>query len=48
MVQYAALNGWVDYDPLLLTTGLRDAYRAGLAIAVPTGPDTLGWAMEKP
>mgnify|MGYP001585762369 CR=1 FL=1 len=32
-------------DPLLLTTGLREAYKSGLAIALPTGPDELGWAM---
>jgi hypothetical protein len=44
-VECAALNGWTADDPLLFTTGLRDAYRAGLAVAVPTGPDTLGWAM---
>jgi hypothetical protein len=46
MVEYAALNGWIDHDPLLLTTGLRDAYAAGLGIALPTGPGTLGWAMD--
>jgi hypothetical protein len=44
-VQYAALNGWIADDPLLTTTGVRDAYRSGLAVVVPTGPDTLGWAM---
>ncbi len=45
-IEYAALQEWTEDDPMLLTTGLRDAYEAGLAIAVPTGPDTLGWAMK--
>ena len=45
-VEYAALAGWTDHDPLLLTTGLRDAYAHGLAVALPTGPEELGWAME--
>jgi hypothetical protein len=44
-VEYAALNGWTKDDPQLLTTGLRDAYAAGLGIAIPVGPSTLGWAM---
>lgn len=44
-VEYAALQKWTDRDPLLLTAGLRDAYRNGLAIAVPVAKDTLGWAM---
>jgi hypothetical protein len=43
--QFAALSGWTDHDPMLLTTGLRDAYGHGLAVAVPVGPRTLGWAM---
>jgi len=46
-VEFAALAGWIDADPYLLTTGLRDAYAAGLAIAMPTGPNELGWAMEE-
>ena len=46
-VQYAALNKWTNDDPLLLTTGLIDAYRNGLAIVLPTGPNTLGWAMTE-
>ena len=41
---YAAKRGWVQTDPL--TTGIRDAYTAGLGVAIPTGPDELGWAME--
>lgn len=46
MVEFAALMGWVDIDPLRLTTGIRDAYAAELGIAIPTGPTELGWAME--
>jgi hypothetical protein len=30
----------------MLTAGLRDAYRHGLAIAIPTGPNELGFALE--
>ena len=44
-VQYAARMGWIKHDPYLLTDGLRDAYEYGLAIALPTGPNELGWAM---
>jgi hypothetical protein len=44
---YASKKGWVDYDPSLLTTGLREAYKNGLGIAVPTGEKELGWAMAK-
>ena len=42
---YTARRGWVEYSPDLLTVGLRDAYEHGLAVAVPTENDTLGWAM---
>lgn len=45
-VFYVAHKGWIAHPPDLLTRGLRDAYRHGLALALPTGPDTLGWAME--
>lgn len=45
-VTYAALNHWTDDDPMLLTTGIRDAYHAGLGIAVPVADGVLGWAME--
>ena len=41
----AGRRGWTRQDPALLTTGLRGAYAAGLSIAIPTGPDELGWAM---
>jgi len=44
-VEYAALCGWTTHDPDLLTTGIRDAYRAGLGVAVPV-PGGLGWAMD--
>ena len=37
--------GWVDGDPLALTTGIREAYRNGLAIAVPVDSGVVGWAM---
>jgi hypothetical protein len=30
---------------MLLTEGLREAYEQGLAVAVPVGKYTLGWAM---
>jgi hypothetical protein len=30
----------------VLTVGIRDAYCNGLAIAIPTGPTELGWAIE--
>jgi hypothetical protein len=38
---------WVSkYKSHHLTTGIRDAYRHGLEIALPTGPEELGWSME--
>lgn len=46
-LQYAALNGWVQHDPMLLTTGIRDAYENGLEIAIPVGNKVLGWSMER-
>jgi hypothetical protein len=46
-LEYVSLRCWVDYDPLMLTTGIREAYRNGLAIAVPTAPTTIGWALEE-
>lgn len=45
-VYLAARRGWVAYAPDYLAVGLRDAYAHGLAIALPTGPGELGWAME--
>jgi len=44
-VRYAALQGWTATRLDLLTTGIRDAYRNGLAVAVPTGVNELVWAM---
>jgi hypothetical protein len=44
-VYYSSKRGWADFDPYMLTEGLRDAYRHGLGIAVPTGEKELGWAM---
>ena len=46
LVFFASRQGWIDAAPDALTIGLRDAYRSGLAIALPTGPNELGWAME--
>jgi len=45
VVRYAALMGWSKREPDLLTRGLREAYHAGLAVALPTAPNTLGWSM---
>lgn len=44
----AVRMGWVGGQQDALTRGLRDAYLAGLGIALPVGPSTLGWAMAKP
>jgi len=46
VVWYAGSRKLIDCDPMLLTTGLRDAYYHGLAIAIPTGPQELGWVMD--
>lgn len=46
-VQYASRMGWIEQPADLLTLGIRDAYEHGLAIALPTGPTELGWAMEE-
>ncbi len=47
VVMYAGLMGWIEGAPEKLTVGLRDAYAHGLSIAMPTGPNELGWAMEE-
>ena len=47
IVYCAACKGWVKQDKYLLTTGRREAYANGLAIAVPTAPNELGWAMAE-
>ena len=44
--EFAALSEWTPGDPQKLTTGIRDAYRNGLGIVIPTGPEELGWTME--
>jgi hypothetical protein len=43
--------GWTpNTDPLLLTTGLRDAYTSGLEVALPvfssSSPPVLGYALK--
>ncbi|MGH2556399.1 MAG: hypothetical protein ACRDHO_11855, partial [Actinomycetota bacterium] len=43
---FAARMGWIQHPEGLLTVGLRDAYEAGIGIALPVAPATLGWAME--
>ena len=43
---YARLKGWQDGEPDQYTVGIRDAYRQGLALALPVAPTILGWAME--
>jgi hypothetical protein len=41
--------GWLaGYARNSLTVGIRDAYQHGLGIALPTGPNELGWAMDTP
>jgi hypothetical protein len=45
-VYYASKRGWVNYESGLLTTGLREAYKNGLGVAIPIGEKELGWAME--
>jgi len=45
-IWYAARRGLFAAAPDMLTVGIRDAYRAGLTLALPTGPSELGWAME--
>ena len=46
MVFYARLMKWQMGEPDQYTVGIREAYRHGLAVAIPVGPTTLGWAME--
>ncbi len=43
---YAASQQWVAGDPAKYAIGVRDAYANGCAIALPTGPNELGWAMD--
>jgi hypothetical protein len=44
-LRFASYQKWIPQPPDLLTVGLRDAYRYGLEIAVPTARQVLGWAM---
>ena len=44
-IYYSRLMAWMDGEPDQYTTGLRDAYANGLAIAIPVAKNTLGWAM---
>ena len=51
MFWVAARKGWLEegtpcWDPMLLTTGLRDAYRNGLDLVLPIRTKTLGWVMK--
>ena len=45
-VEFSALNKWTKDSPDLLTRGLLTAYENGLAIAIQTEKNELGWAME--
>ena len=42
---YAVRMRWIDCPYDLLTVGLRDAYAAGLGVAIPTAKAELGWEM---
>jgi hypothetical protein len=48
MVCFASVQGWVVTPADALSVGLRDAYEAGLDLALPIAPNTLGWAMAVP
>lgn len=43
LVSHARLRGWTTQPDL--SVGLRDAYRYGLEVAIPTGRNELGWTM---
>ena len=45
--RYVALTGGVAADADHWQVGLPDAYRHGLAIALPTGPNELGYVIEE-
>ncbi len=47
-VRYARLMGWRGGDPAQYDVGIQDAYRHGLAAALPTGPNELGYALSAP
>ena len=42
-VYFAARKEWIKKPADLLTAGMREAYAAGLIMAIPVRPDTLGW-----
>jgi hypothetical protein len=44
IVEYASLMGWITADPHVLTVGIRDAYAAGLEVALPVEDGVLGWS----
>jgi len=46
MVSLAASQKWINVRDDFLTRGIREAYEAGLGIAIPTGPDELGFVMD--
>ena len=46
-VEFTAKKKRINYEPDYLTRGIREAYKNGLEIAVPTGPDELGWSDKK-
>jgi len=46
MVFVAARRGWTKQDSLLLTRGIREAYAAGLKVAIPVGEKILGWSVK--
>lgn len=47
IIFYTSKRGLIDQDSHFLTTGLRDAYRHGLGVAVPAAKNVLGWAMDE-
>jgi len=47
LVHYAALRSCGDRRADTYTMGARDAYSAGLEVAIPVGPNELGWAMAE-
>ena len=44
-VFFAAQQKWIKEMPEHLTIGIRDAYRNGLELAIPTGPNELGYVL---
>jgi hypothetical protein len=47
VTQYTVRRGWITASPDRHTVGIRDAHKNGLGIALPTGPNELGWAMDE-